>query len=76
MLLFTWPYNFDVSLETKSCFQGMSVRSFTWRVMPYSSSRLNNSNFKREVWYSFWRNQKFVTSGTACTKPLRMCSFR
>jgi hypothetical protein len=19
---------------------------------------LNNSNFKREVWYSFWRNQK------------------
>ena len=38
MLLFTWPYNFDVSLETKSCFQGMSVRSFTWRVMPYSIS--------------------------------------
>jgi len=23
---------------------------------------LNNSNFKREVWYSFWRNQKFVTN--------------
>jgi len=23
---------------------------------------LNNSNFKREVWYSFWRNQKFVAN--------------
>ena len=75
MLLFTWPYNFDVSFETKSCFQGMFVRSFTWRVMPYSIN-LNNSNLKREVWYSFWRNQKFVTSGTVCTKPLRMCTFR
>ena len=37
---------------------------------------LNNSNLKREVWYSFWRNQKFVASGTVCTKPLRMCTFR
>jgi len=37
---------------------------------------LNNSNFKREVWYSFWRNQKFVASGTVHTKPLRMYAFR
>jgi hypothetical protein len=21
---------------------------------------LNNSNFKREVWYSFWRNQNLL----------------
>jgi len=39
---------------------------------------LNNSNFKREVWYSFWRNQNLLLTtawGTVCTKPLRMCSF-
>jgi len=49
MLLFTWPYNFEVChrtpLTTEAAssapqqiaaqHQGMSVRSRTWRVMPY-----------------------------------------
>ena len=26
---------------------------------------LNNSNFKREVWYSFWRNQNYVANNYA-----------
>jgi len=55
----------------KECMSGLSPDALC-RIQ----FNLNNSNFKREVWYSFWRNQKFVTSGTVCTKPLRMCTFR
>ena len=55
----------------KECLSGLSPDALC-RIQ----FNLNNSNFKREVWYSFWRNQKFVASGTVCTKPLRMCTFR
>ena len=65
MLLFAWPYNFDVSSEdlaisgeTKSCFQGMFVGSFTQRVMPYFNFR-----FDSKLIISFWRNQKFYVVG-------------
>ena len=55
----------------KECLSGLSPDALC-RIQ----FNLNNSNFKREVWYSFWRNQKFVASGTVCTKPLRICTFR
>ena len=70
MLLFTWPYNFDVSLETTKSLKEY-VRSFTWRVMPYSFK----NRFDSKLMF-IWRNQKFyVADGTVCTKPLRMYSF-
>ena len=50
VLLFTWPYNFDVSCETQNCFQGMFDWSFTNRVMPYSSFTSKYLKSKREVW--------------------------
>ena len=49
VLLFTWPYNFDVSPDYSSKTQNRLkeyVRSFTWRVMPYSSFTLILLNFK------------------------------
>ena len=56
----------------KECLSGLSPDA----LCRIQALNLNNKNLKREVWYSFWRNQKIVTSGTVCTKPLRMCSFR
>ena len=61
MLLFTWPYNFDTSFEFQSifkeCLTGLSPVALC-RIQ----FNLNNSNFKREVWYSFWRNQNNVAN--------------
>ena len=77
MLLFTWPYNFDLSYRKYKAFQGM-LSGLSPDALCRIQFNLNNSNFKREVWYSFWRNQNLLLTtawGTVCTKPLRMCSF-
>jgi len=34
---------------------------------------LNNSNFKREVWYSFWRNQNMLLAAR-CALNLYECA--
>ena len=89
MLLFTWPYNFDISYEIKSyhkeCLIGLSPialcrkwRHHSYKLSPTSTIRLTYFRISNKVWYSFWRNQKLLpttTQGTVCTKPLRMCSF-
>ena len=57
----------------KECMSGLSPDALC-RIQ----FNLNNSNFKREVWYSFWRNQNLLLTtdqGTVRTKPLRMCAF-
>ena len=74
MLLFAWPYNFDLSCESKE-FQGM-LSGLSPNALCRIQIKFEVFEFKREVWYSFWRNQKIVIGGTVCTKPLRMCTFR
>ena len=87
MLLVTWPYNFDASFEIKNCFQGL-----IWQVSHLSRYAVMWINFDisieriiRHYWISKCLSTqlnirfdaiKNVTSGTVCTKPLRMCSFR
>ena len=71
MLLVTWPYNFDASFEIKNCFQGL-----IWQVSHLSRYAVFNIKltwitriFKREVWYSFWRNQNYVANNYARHGP-------
>ena len=73
VLLFTWPYNFDVSPdkseETQNHSRNMSGLS------PDALCRIHSIRFDSKLMF-IWRNQKFyVADGTVCTKPLRMCSF-
>ena len=44
----------------KECLSGLSPDALC-RIQ----FNLNNSNFKREVWYSFWRNQNYVANNYA-----------
>ena len=75
MLLFTWPYNFDVSFETKVVSRN-DVRSFTWRVMPYEAFA-SILEFQIGIWiFVLTQSKILVADGTVCTKPLRMYSFR
>ena len=74
MLLFTWPYNFDLSFESKE-FQGMlsglSPDALCRLQICIWSIRISNMKF--DIHFDAI---KFVASGTVCTKPLRMCTFR
>ena len=88
MLLVTWPYNFDTSFEIKIVFKDclwqvshLSRYAVMWIIHRYFYRENNSSLLKfkmsfNTIEYSFWRNQKIVTGGTVCTKPLRMYSFR
>jgi len=68
VLLFTWPYNFDVSSRKPKSIKELPGLS------PGALCRLQIDLTRN--WSFFWRNQKFyVADGTVCTKPLRMCSF-
>jgi hypothetical protein len=65
MLLFTWPYNFDIFFKNQSifkeCLSGLSPDA----LCRIQALNLNNKNLKREVWYSFWRNQNYVANNYA-----------
>ena len=88
MLLVTWPYNFDVSLKTiavvSKTVRGLSPRAlcrnvndsfcFHWFL---SGCLENDSSLLKFNKVKFCFDAiKNVVSGTVCTKPLRMCSFR
>ena len=74
MLLFTWPYNFELSFEIKVKSRNCQVLHLT-RYAVIELSFIYFLNFQTEVWIFMWRNQKIVADGTVCTKPLRMCTF-
>jgi hypothetical protein len=58
-------------LQKSQVHQGIA-RSFTWRVMPYFKNR-----FDSKLKFLLTQSKNLhVASGTVCTKPLRMCSFR
>ena len=61
-------------LSKSKLFSRNDVRSFTWRVMPSPNFHLEYSNFKREVWYSFWRNQKTMLLAARSALNLYECA--
>ena len=78
MLLFTWPYNFDVCYNTKVYFQGMF-----WLVFHQSRYAVNFTELSlflftwkfKLIWIFMWRNQKIVASGTVCTYLYELVQF-
>ena len=78
MLLFTWPYNFDVCYNTKVYFQGMF-----WLVFHQSRYAVNFTELSlilftwkfKLIWIFMWRNQKIVVNGTVCTYLYELVQF-
>jgi len=67
MLLFTWPYNFDLSHESSQSIKELSGLS------PDALCRLQFALLQQaEVHLTQSKN---VARGTVRTKPLRMCGF-
>jgi len=73
MLLFTWPYNFDVSCETKSCFQGMFDWSFTWsRYAVFNFTWITRiSNVKSDIHFDAIKN---LSLAARCALNLYECA--
>ena len=62
----TCSYSLDPITLTSLSRTKVSSRNVLTGLSPVALCRiqfnLNNSNFKREVWYSFWRNQNYVAN--------------